>query len=125
MSISRSEVPTEHAEQTQFFLLASYILTADQYSLLWATPNGGLREKRNAAALVAEGVKKGVPDVVFAYPTEAYSGLFIEFKRRKGSKVSDEQKEMISRLRNSGYKAEICYGCDEGIATLKAYLGIK
>lgn len=125
MSISRSEVPTEHAEQAQFFLLASYILTADQYSLLWATPNGGLREKRNAASLVREGVKKGVPDVVFAYPTEEYSGLFIEFKRRKGSKVSDEQRDMINRLRCSGYKAEVCYGCDEGILTLKAYLRIK
>lgn len=125
MSISRSETPTEHAEQVQFFQLAAYILTADQYALLWATPNGGFREPRNASSLVAEGVKKGVPDVVFAYPTEEYSGLFIEFKRRKGSRVSNEQTDMLRRLREAGYKAEICYGCDEGITVLKSYLGIK
>ena len=121
----KQPIPSEHAEQVQFFLMASYLLTADQYAVLWATPNGGLREKRTAAKLVAEGVKSGVPDVFFACPRGPYHGLFQEFKRRKEGRVSDEQKQMLFRLADAGYKTEICRGCDEGIAALIAYLGTQ
>ena len=114
--------PSEHAEQTHFFLMAAYLLTSEQYELLYAIPNGGLRDKRNAASLTAEGVKRGVPDVSFDYPSNGYHGLRIEFKRRKKSKTSEEQKNKIKLLNKHGYKAVVCYGCDEAIQVLTEYL---
>lgn len=114
--------PTEHQEQAAFFAQAAYLLTREQYELLYAIPNGGLRDKRNAASLTTEGVKRGIPDVSFDYPSSGYHGLRIEFKRRKGSKTSEEQKRKIDLLNKHGYKAVVCYGCDEAIQVLTEYL---
>ena len=59
--------------------------------LLFAVPNGGSRNKIEAANLKKQGVRAGVSDLVFLYPSFRYSFLCIEFKTIKG-KQSDEQK---------------------------------
>lgn len=117
-------VPTESEEQKQFFRLAKTILPPNIYNLLWATPNGGLRDVRVAMVLKAEGVKAGVPDITLAYPSALFNGLFIEMKRIKGGRVSVEQKEMMQNLKDVGYRVEVCKGCDSAIAVLLDYLGM-
>lgn len=91
---------------------------------LFAIPNGGKRLQREAVRLRAEGVRAGVPDLYFAYPSNGYHGLFIEMKRAKKSlsHVSDEQIEWQERLNAAGYLAVVCYGADEAIKTITDYL---
>lgn len=77
-----------------------------------------------ANKLIAEGLKKGFPDLQLLIPAGSYHGLFIELKRAKKSlsKISKEQKEWIERLNKQGYQAKVCYGADEAIETIKGYL---
>jgi len=114
-------VPLEHTEQVNFMRLAS-LKMGKLFPLLFAIPNGGKRNIITAKKLKAEGVKAGIPDMFFAYPTEKYRGLFIEMKRLKGSTTSDEQKAYINLLNRTGYKAVICKGCSKAVEALQDYL---
>lgn len=120
--------PSEHDEQVTVIAWASMqpYNGGKVIDWLWATPNGGRRDGREAFNLRAEGVKSGVPDLQLALPNDKYHGLFIEMKRSKRSlsKVSEMQKAMIERLNNAGYLALVCYGADEAIEAIKGYLSI-
>jgi hypothetical protein len=70
------------------------------------------------------GVLKGASDLFMAWPSGGFHGLFIEVKSKIG-RPSPEQKAFIQRMRDVGYKAEICYGADEVINTMKYYIGLK
>lgn len=94
-------------------------------ALMFHVPNGGRRDKREAALMAAEGVRAGVPDIVLAAPSGQYHGLFIELKRRKGGKVSPAQMAWIDALNRRGYAAVVCHGFDEAIDTIKKYLDLK
>ena len=73
----------------------------------YAIPNGGSRGRRQGAALKAEGVLAGIPDLHI--PLLA---LFIEMKTPIG-KVSPVQKEMHERLRKDGQTVEVCRSVDD------------
>lgn len=90
--------------------------------LVFAIPNGGARTSLTGAMLKAEGVVKGVPDLLVAHPTPKYSGLFIEMKV-KPNKPSDAQVEIMDKLRNVGYKVEVCYSFEDFVKVVKSYLG--
>jgi hypothetical protein len=116
-------MPTEHQEQVtvmQWVRLHERIWP--DLRMLFAVPNGGARNAITGAHLKAEGVKKGVPDILFPCPVGAYPGLAIEMKRRKGGKVSTEQKEYMNWLREKGWWVQVCRGADEAIEVLSAYL---
>lgn len=90
--------------------------------LFFAIPNGGQRSITTAVTLQREGVKAGVPDTFFAYPSYGYHGLFIEFKKSRIGKrgdlidkghLSDNQEYMIGQLTKSGYKVEVCYSFEQ------------
>lgn len=90
---------------------------------LFHAPNGGSRPGREGAKFRRLGVRRGVPDLQMPapnYKTGAH-GLFIEMKA-EGGRLSPEQKAMLERLKRRGYCAEVCYGADEAISVLKAYL---
>ena len=88
---------------------------------VFAIPNGGSRNKAEAAKLKAEGVSAGVPDLFIPIPKQGYHGLFIEMKVGK-NRTSPEQDEWLALLRKSGYKAEVCYGADAAINEIEKYL---
>ncbi len=67
------------------------------------------------------GVLKGASDLFMAWPNQGFHGLFIEVKSKIG-KPTPEQKAFIQRMRDAGYKAEICYGAEEVINTMQEYL---
>ncbi len=69
------------------------------------------------------GVLKGASDLFMAYPCGGFHGLFIEVKSMIG-RPSAEQKAFIQRMRDVGYRAEICYGAEEVINTMKDYLSL-
>ena len=73
--------------------------------LIFAIPNGGARHPAVAAKLKATGTVKGIPDLhVPAW------GLWIEMKRQKGGRVSDEQREQIAYLESIGHTCLVCAG---------------
>jgi hypothetical protein len=70
------------------------------------------------------GMRKGFPDLIILAKnkSQTHEVLFIEMKRQKGSKISDEQKEWIARLDNEGYCVGVAKGCDSAINILNQYL---
>lgn len=84
-------------------------------------PNGGKRSKAEAAKFKAEGVKKGVSDLMLPAPCGKYHGLYVEMKAQNG-KPEPEQIEFIRFVRSQGYAAFICYGANAAIDTIEKYL---
>ena len=69
------------------------------------------------------GVLKGASDLFMAWPVGGFHGLFIEVKSKIG-RPSVEQKAFLQRMKDVGYRAEICYGAEEVINTMKDYLSL-
>lgn len=74
------------------------------------------------------GVLKGASDLLMAWPVlkpdgSFYHGLFIEVKSKIGRPTA-EQKAFIQRMRDVGYRAEICYGAEEVISTMQDYISL-
>lgn len=90
--------------------------------LLFHIPNGGSRDVREARNLKLQGVKSGVPDLMLPAPRGKYHGLFIEMKRQKNGRVSDNQREWLEALTEQGYRCEVCRGGMEAVSTIKKYL---
>lgn len=121
MASSELKIPLESTEQIK---LVGRTRTFYPDVIVFAVPNGGLRNKREAVRLKAEGVLKGVPDLVFAEPRGRYHGLYVEMKRRKGSAVTEDQRKLHRRLRRKGYKVMIGYGVDDVWDEVEAYLAL-
>lgn len=103
--------PEESAEQTSLFYWAAFHTGKwPELRLLHAIPNGGMRHKATAARMKGEGVKAGVPDICLPVPRGHYHGLYIELKRLRGGRVSDEQEKWLADLTAQGYRAVVCKG---------------
>ena len=98
-------VPLEHAEQCT---LVNWLSRTFPNLLFFAIPNGGLRNIQVALKLQAEGVKPGVPDL-FVPEWK----LFIEMKRRKNGRVSQEQQNIMEELERVGYTCIVGYGWED------------
>jgi hypothetical protein len=77
-----------------------------------------------ASKLKAEGVRRGVPDLMLPVPMNGYHGLFIELKKEKG-KATEEQEEWLDHLNTMGYNAMLCRGFDEAKIAIINYLELK
>ncbi len=110
---------TEQQIQIALFQWAA----AKRINSIFAIPNGGSRNKIEAANLKRAGVKPGVPDIFMAIASRGYHGLWIELKRNSKCKASLEQTEWIKRLNASGYYATVCYGLYESIKIIEWYFG--
>ena len=110
--LTRKTVPSEHAEQVAF---VHWFRLQHPTALIFAIPNGGARNKATAGKLKAEGVTPGVPDLFI--PDWR---LFVEMKRRKGGKVSPEQRRVMEHLHACGYQCLVATGCDDAIRQVQA-----
>lgn len=84
-------------------------------------PNGGSRQKMEAARLKAQGVKAGVPDLHLPISKGSYIGLYIEMKYDKGT-IQKTQKEWIAGMVAAGHFACICYGYDNAVKVIESYV---
>jgi len=94
----------------------------DAAGLKWFhIPNGGDRNIVVASKLKAQGVKRGVPDViVLDCPTYGgYHSLAIELKNGKAGRVSPEQKAWHEVFSSYGWRMEVCRSLDEVLAVLR------
>lgn len=91
--------------------------------LVIAVPNAAKRSFKLAAMLKAEGLRKGMLDVLFLVPKQGFSGLAIEFKK-PGGKLTTEQAEYIKVLQEANWLVAIETDAAAAIRILKNYLGI-
>ena len=109
---------------------------------LFHIPNQGKRSLRLGYEFTKLGLKKGMPDLMFAYPyadikyiqvngvdlpiygtKDSYHGLFIEMKRRAKSVIAPAQKKMMQLFESVGYKCVVAYGWEEDRDAILEYLG--
>ena len=103
---------TEHAHQRALFGWFNYVAFTGLHPLArlcYAVPNGGKRDPITAARLKAEGVKAGVPDVVYPVARHVWHSPYIELKAGKG-RPSDDQVEWHTLLRQQGHAVAVCWG---------------
>lgn len=98
---------------------------------LFAIPNGawlaGTPAQRAIqwARLKRIGAKAGVYDLFIPVPIPPYSGLFIEMKRIKGGRESDDQKIFRTDMVSLGYRCCVCNGSSEAISAVEAYYSLR
>lgn len=92
--------------------------------LLFAVPNGGSRNKREAAIMKAEGVTAGVADVILLKPSGGYASLCVEFKTEDGTQRAT-QKEWQTAAEGAGNKYVIVRSFDAFKEEVEAYLSAK
>lgn len=95
--------------------------TYPELELIYHVPNGGSRNKIEAANLKRQGVKAGVPDLVLAVPKKGFHGLYIEMKHGN-NKPTKAQGIWLNRLSKQGYKCKVCYSATEAIEAIKDYI---
>lgn len=90
-------------------------------ALLFAVPNGGLRGKREAAIMKAEGMTAGVADMILLVSKKGYTSLCIEFKTAKG-RQTQHQKDWQRNAELHGNKYVIVRSFDQFVKAVTAYL---
>ena len=88
---------------------------------LFAVPNGGIRHIQEAVRLKAEGVQRGVPDLVLPIPRGKHCGAYLELKANKG-RLSEEQKDWLRFLEAQGYAVEVAWTTKDAFQFLQDYL---
>lgn len=117
--------PTEAQEQEWLFQWATAmsVVRWPELKLMFHVPNGGSRNRIEAARLKAQGVKPGVPDIFLPVARKGRHGLFIELKRKVGGQVSPEQNKMLGELNRQGFMAVVCKGWNAAADAIEDYMG--
>ena len=91
------------------------------------SPNGGFRNKREAAKFKAMGTKAGFHDLILLVRRGPYSGLSIELKslkviNKKDGGASAEQLMWAEHLIGQGFCVKLCHGWQSAVAAIEEYL---
>lgn len=89
--------------------------------VLFAVPNGGFRNGKEAKILKAEGVLAGVPDLFLMFPNHGYMGMFIEMKYGKG-KQSPDQVVFQENAERMGYKYILINSLEDFTKIINSYI---
>jgi len=108
---------SEHLEQCGF---VSWFRRKYPEYFIFAVPNGDKRSISVAKRLKAEGVVAGVPDICIVLPDEKC--VWIEMKRTKGGRVSDEQKKIHKTIDGLGHTVIIGKGAKDASDKFENYL---
>lgn len=118
---------TEAQEQCDLIEWANASASAGirpELALLYAIPNGGRRDRAEAAHLKRQGVKAGVPDLCLPVPRGGFHGLYIEMKVDK-NKPTGKQENWLRQLKNNGYATAVCYGAIGARKRIEWYLSLN
>lgn len=102
---------SEHMEQARVVM---WFRRTHPDTLIFAIPNGGLRSKSQAMKLKVEGVVPGIPDLFIP----AWR-VWVEMKKAKGGKLSQEQQLMIKYLQSVNYCVIVGHGAEDAINQLR------
>ena len=118
----RRYVAHEGNEQEALFSWALYAAGAmPELGLMFHVPNGGSRNRNEAAKLKRQGVRAGVPDICLPVARGGFHGLFVELKYGR-NKATDRQTAWLDALRSQGYLAVECVGWDTAREVITKYL---
>lgn len=92
-----------------------------ELSMLHHIPNGGTREKREAAELKLMGVLAGVPDLHLPIARAGWNSLYIEMKYGDG-RLQKEQKEFLKAAAAEDNFCIVCYTAEDAIAVIDDYI---
>ena len=106
-------VPTEHHEQA---MTVQWFRREWPGVIIFAIPNGGVRDIRTATKLKIEGVMRGVPDLFIPEWR-----LWVEMKRIKGGVLSLEQKSFIKYLESVNYAVIVATGAENAKLQISAF----
>jgi hypothetical protein len=118
---------SEHAHQCAVMQWLALHGKAWAYlNLLYAIPNGGDRTQWVGAAMKAEGVKVGVPDLCLPVPAGGYPGLYVEMKvpskvSAKDGGRSPKQVQWCQDLRQQKYAVVLAFGWQAAVDALILY----
>lgn len=91
--------------------------------------NEGRRNPAQANVARMMGLRKGASDLFIARPAFGCHGLWLEVKEAREYTASEmrtptwlAQLEFICLMRDTGYGADFAFGCEDGIAKVRAYL---
>lgn len=121
---ARKKRVVKHEEadiQTEFFNKVFTVFPTLPRKLLFAVPNGGSRNKIEAANMKKQGVTSGVADVILLIPKKGYASLCMEFKTSIG-RQSDEQKEFQKQAESCRSKYVLVRSAMQAIETVREYL---
>ena len=110
-------IPSEDHEQMMF---VQWFRRTYEGVLIFAIPNGGHRHPAVAAKLKATGTVSGIPDLFIP----AWR-LWIEMKRIKGGRVSEEQQDKIDHLKSIGYEVFVTKGCEDAKAQVQEFYKVE
>ena len=108
--LQKDNIPSEDYEQMMF---VQWFRRTYKDVLIFSIPLGGYRHPAVAAKLKVTGTVKGIPDLFIPEWS-----LWIEMKKTKGGKVSDEQKEMIKYLQSVEYHVIVGFGAEDAKAQI-------
>ena len=94
----------------------------------FAVPNGSYKTINQAKLFKAEGLRAGVPDLIFPMMSKDGKkvGLVIEMKRPDGKgKLSNEQVEFLTMFQERGWATAVSLTADEAWRVICKHLGIK
>lgn len=121
--LDASPVPTESQEQQRLFQWARMESGRfPELELLYHIPNEGKRSRVTGRRMVAEGLKKGVPDICLPVARGGSHGLYIELKRTKDWKITQEQENWMRELMAQGYQVALCIGWEKAAEIIRGYL---
>lgn len=113
---------SEDTEQIQVVNWAHWN-TAKYPELKWLhhIPNGGSRNRIEAAKLKEMGVKAGVSDLFLPCCKGIYHGMYIEMKYG-GNRRTERQKEFLADMAGNGYFVVTCYSAEDAIHAIEEYI---
>ena len=112
----------ESQHQAALFQWVTYnIVRLPELELLFHIPNGGRRDRLEAARLKKEGVKAGVSDLFLPVARKGYHGLWIEMKAGD-NKPTAAQIKWLSSMKKQGYATAVCYTWTAAAELIEKYL---
>lgn len=109
--MARTNIPTEEQEQTAVVEYLEMLKKQGKVLLFSAVPNNTYTRSWNQRRKAkAEGVRKGVPDLIIVTKDKV---LFLEMKRAKGTYPRPEQKEWLKVLDGKEVVSDWAKGFDE------------
>ena len=115
-------------EQNEQAAVCRYLQTVYPDVLFWSTPNGsylaGNTGQRAAQInkLKRTGLLPGVSDLIIFEPRGQHSAMFLEMKRNKGGKVSENQEWFLSQVEQRKGFGAVANGFDEARQLIDTYL---
>lgn len=107
--------------QVEFFNKVPFFFPWLPDKLLFAVPNGGSRNKIEAANMKRQGVKRGIADVILQVPKKGFASLCLEFKTLTG-KQSGDQREYQRQVEMAGSKYVVVRSVEQALRVMQEYL---